>query len=78
MADTFTLTGELIKVDESLGLVLGYAMVCTENGEPYYDLQGDYIQAFILSAALTFASICAMWAADFIGRRRRVVPQGVS
>ena len=37
-----------------------------------FDLQGDYVQAFILSASLSFASICAMWAADFIGRRRRV------
>ena len=37
-----------------------------------FDLQGDYAPAFILSAALSFASICAMWAADFIGRRRTV------
>lgn len=36
-----------------------------------FDLQGDYVQAFILSAVLTVASVCAMWAADFIGRRRR-------
>lgn len=55
MTDSFTLTGELIKVDESLGLVLGYAMVCTENGEPYYDLQGDYIpEDVMLKASLDF------------------------
>ena len=35
-----------------------------------FDLQGDYVQAFILSAFLTVASVCAMWIADFIGRRR--------
>lgn len=31
------------KVDEGLGLVFGWAIVCTEKGEPYYDLQGDFI-----------------------------------
>ena len=36
-----------------------------------FDLQGDYVQAFILSAFLTLASVCAMWIADLIGRRRR-------
>ena len=38
-----------------------------------FDFQGDYVQAFVLSAALSVASICTMWAADFIGRRRRLV-----
>ena len=36
-----------------------------------FDVQGDYIQAFILSAALSFASICTMWAAHHLGRRNR-------
>lgn len=31
------------KVDRSLGLVFGYAIVCRVDGEPYYDSQGDYI-----------------------------------
>lgn len=34
---------EVQKVDEELGLVLGWAIVCSENGEPYFDLQGDHI-----------------------------------
>lgn len=34
---------ELIKFDESLGLVLGWAIVCKEDGEPYFDTQGDHI-----------------------------------
>ena len=37
-----------------------------------FDIQGDYVQAFVLSAALTAGSIATMWTADFIGRRRRV------
>ncbi len=31
------------KVDDSLGLVFGWAIVCTEDGEPYVDLHNDYI-----------------------------------
>ena len=64
---------------ESLGTVMGFV----EMGRGaaiflgpivaglMFDLQGDYVQAFILSATLTVASVCAMWIADLIGRRRR-------
>jgi len=31
------------KVDSDLGLVLGFAIVCKEDGEDYFDLQGDHI-----------------------------------
>ena len=63
---------------ESLGTVMGFV----EMGRGaaiflgpiiagvMFDLQGNYVQAFILSAALTVASVCAMWIADAIGRRR--------
>ena len=34
---------KILKVDDSLGLVLGYAIVCKEDGEDYYDTQGDHI-----------------------------------
>ena len=66
---------------ESLGTVMGFV----EMGRGaaiflgpiiaglMFDLQGDYVQAFILSAMLTVASVCAMWFADLIGRRRRAV-----
>ena len=62
---------------ESLGTVMGFV----EMGRgaaiflgpiiagTMFDLQGDYVQAFILSAALSFASICTMWAAHYIGKR---------
>ena len=71
---------------ESLGTVMGFIEMGRGAaiflgpilGGVMFDVQGNYAQAFILSAALTFASICAMWAADFVGRRRRVAPQGVS
>ena len=66
---------------ESLGTVMGFVEMGRGSaiflgpiiGGIMFDLQGDYVQAFILSAALTFTSVCAMWAADFVGRRRRTV-----
>jgi hypothetical protein len=33
----------VLKVDDDLGLVFGWAIVSTEDGEPYYDTQGDWI-----------------------------------
>lgn len=32
-----------LSVNEELGLVLGWGIVCTEKGEPYFDLQNDHI-----------------------------------
>ena len=67
---------------ESLGTVMGFV----EMGRGaaiflgpivaglMFDVQGNYAQAFILSAVLSFASICAMWVADFIGRKRKASP----
>lgn len=63
---------------ESLGAVMGFV----EMGRGaaiflgpiiagvLFDLQGDYVTAFILSAGLTFASICAAWGAHWVGLRR--------
>lgn len=46
---------EVVKVDESLGLVLGYAIVCKVDGEDYFDVQGDHIpEDAMLAAALDF------------------------
>ena len=71
---------------ESLGTAMGFVemgrgaaiLLGPIIGGIMFDLQGDYVQAFIISAAFTFASVCAMWATDFVGRRRRVAPQAVS
>lgn len=34
---------KVAKVDAELGIVFGFGFVCHEDGEPYYDLQGDHI-----------------------------------
>src|ERR1700726_2802355 len=33
---------EVLKVDESLGLVFGWAIVCPKDGADYWDLQEDH------------------------------------
>lgn len=46
---------EIRKIDEGLGLVMGFAIVCKINGEPYFDLQGDHIpEDAMLKAATDF------------------------
>lgn len=34
---------EVAKVDKSLGLVFGYAVVCLKGGEKYFDLQDEHV-----------------------------------
>ncbi len=51
----FDITGYVVKVDDSLGLVMGFAIVCNEDGEPYFDVQGDHIpEDAMLKASLDF------------------------
>lgn len=48
-------SSKVIKVDESLGLVFGFAIVCKVDGDPYYDVQGDHIpEDAMLKAATDF------------------------
>ncbi len=55
MAERFSTGARVVKVDEDLGLVMGFAIVCTEEGEPYFDVQGDHIpEDSMLKAALDF------------------------
>jgi Putative phage serine protease XkdF len=45
----------VVKVDEALGLVFGFAIICKQDGQDYYDLQEDHIpEASMLKAALDF------------------------
>lgn len=48
---------KVLKVDDTLGLVMGYAIICKEDGEDYFDLQGDHItEDAMLKAAVDFMS----------------------
>ena len=45
----------VLKVDESLGLVFGWAIVCKQDGADYFDLQDDHIpEASMLKASADF------------------------
>lgn len=51
----FETTAQVCKVDASLGLVFGFAIVCTKNGQPYFDTQDDCIpEDAMLKAATDF------------------------
>ena len=51
----FEIRADICKVDETLGLVMGHAIVCKVDGEDYYDLQGDHIpEDAMLKASLDF------------------------
>jgi len=56
MTDQFqTPAVTFLKVEESLGLIMGYAIVCKEGGQEYFDLQGDHIpEDAMLKAAAEF------------------------
>ena len=43
----------MAKVDEGLGLIFGWGMICTSKGEPYYDVQGDYIPEDVMLEGVT-------------------------
>lgn len=50
-----TTYAKFTKVDTSLGLVFGFAIVCKEDGEDFFDSQGDHIpEDSMLKAASDF------------------------
>lgn len=52
---TFDITSKVCKVDKSLGLVMGFAIVCKQDGQDYFDVQGDHIpEDAMLGAAVDF------------------------
>lgn len=53
--DDFDLRAKVCKVDADLGLVMGFAIICTKNGEPYFDVQEDHVpDDSMLKASLDF------------------------
>tara|TARA_R110002167_G_C12707228_1_gene655176 strand:- start:67143 stop:67538 length:396 start_codon:yes stop_codon:yes gene_type:complete len=49
-------TSSILKVDEALGLVFGFAIVCKEDGEDHFDLQADHIpEGVMLKGSFEFA-----------------------
>jgi hypothetical protein len=52
----FQISAKVCKVDAPAGLVFGWALISTEGGKPYVDLQNDWIdEPEMLRAASQFA-----------------------
>lgn len=51
--EIFEINASIAKVNEDLGLVFGFAMVCKVDGKDYYDLQGDHIPENVMLEAST-------------------------
>ena len=46
---------DIVKAHEELGMLFGFAIICNQDGEPYYDLQGDHVpEDAMLKAAMDF------------------------
>lgn len=69
---------QILKVDDQLGLIFGFAVVCKVNGEDFYDSDNEHIpEDAMLAAATDFAKskrvACDMHARDAAGQP---VPDG--
>jgi len=58
----------IVKVDESLGLVFGWAIISKINGEQYFDVQGDHIPEDVMLKAATDFMASKRIAGDMHGR----------
>jgi len=59
--EKFEFVGKIAKVDSSLGLVIGWGLVCKINSENYFDTQGDHIpEDAMLEAATEFMTSSRM------------------
>jgi len=53
MPDMFERASTICKVDEELGLVFGFAIICKVDGEPYFDVQKDHVPEGSMVVAAT-------------------------
>lgn len=59
---------QVVAQDGGLGLVIGFAIVCTEDGQPYFDVQGDHVpEDAMLKAAADFMEASRMASAQHDG-----------
>ncbi len=50
---SFQINSQVAKVDEALGVVFGWAIISKQDGEDYFDLQGDHIPEEAMLVAAT-------------------------
>ena len=44
---------QVAKVDAELGIIFGWGIICTEKGQPYFDLQDEHIPEGTMLKAVT-------------------------
>lgn len=76
----FTTDATILKVDESLGLIFGFSMICKVDGEDFYDSDDEHFtEEAMLKATTDFAKsdrvACVMHERDGEGEP---VPDGVA
>jgi len=55
MEKSFSINTKITKVDSDLGLVMGWGIICTKAGEPYFDKQeGNVTEKCMLNSATDF------------------------
>ena len=53
MSEEFQVNSKFAKVDEKLGIIFGYGIVCKINGEDYFDQHDDHIPEESMLKAVT-------------------------
>lgn len=69
MTNQFRADAQILKVSTEMGLIFGFALICKDNGEDYYDTDGDHFtEQGMLEASTDFAKsermACSMHARD--------------
>lgn len=64
MSKTFETRAQVLKVDDSLGLVFGWGLITSEGDQPYFDTQGDHITDEAMLEAVTDFMLKSRIAAD--------------
>ncbi len=68
MSGSFETTAEVLKVDDELGIVFGWGIVCKNGDKPYFDTQGDHIPEETMLKASTEFMIDVRTAGDMHAR----------
>lgn len=77
MHEDFRVSTDICKVDDTLGLVFGWAIVCKQDGDDYFDTQGDHIPENAMLEAATDFMIHSRMAKDMHGGEESVLPGSV-
>lgn len=68
MTESFSTKATIMKVEESLGLIIGFSIVCEVDGQPYYDL-GEVVDGVRIVDHITPAAMLKS-SAEFMANSR--------